>query len=86
MIKQKSKKNFYSAKLIKFQSDTKKTWCIMKELIGKNGTDKSSFPQKIFIDKTEIVGETKIGNEFNKFFINTGPKLAQKIPQPLKTF
>ena len=42
MIKQKSKKNFYSAKLIKFQGDTKKTWHIMKELIGKSGIDKSS--------------------------------------------
>ena len=39
------------------------------------------------IDKTEIVEtETKIAYEFNKFFINIGPKLAQKIPQPLKRF
>ena len=58
----------------------------MKELIGKSGIDKSSFPQKIIIDKTETVGETKIANEFNKFFIKIGPKLAQKIPQPLKRF
>ena len=58
----------------------------MKELIDKSGTDKSSFPQKIVIDKTEIVGETRITNEFHKFFINIGPKLAQKIPQPLKRF
>ena len=84
MIKRRSKKNFYSAKLIKFQGDTKKTWRVMKELIGKSGIGKSSFPQKIAMDKTEIVGKTKIANEFNKFFINVGPKLAQKIPQPLK--
>ena len=58
----------------------------MKELIGKSGIDKSSFLQKIVIDKTEIVGETKIANEFNNFFINIGLKLAQKTPQPLKRF
>ena len=58
----------------------------MKELIGKSGNDNSSFPQKIVIDKTEIFGETKTANEFNKFFINIGPKLTQKIPQPLKCF
>ena len=58
----------------------------MKELIGKSGIDKSCFPQKIIIDKTEIVGETKIANKFNKLFTNMGPKLAQKIPQPLKRF
>ena len=83
IIKRRSKKKFYSAKLIKFQGDTKKTWHIMKKLIGKSGIDKLSFPQKIVINKTEIVGETKIANEFNKFFKNI---LAQKIPQPLKRF
>ena len=50
----------------------------MKELIGKSGIEKPSFPQKIVIDKPEIVGETKIANEFNKFFVNIGPQLAQK--------
>ena len=58
----------------------------MKELIGKNKIYKSSFPQKIVIDATEIVGETKIANEFNNFFTNIGPKLAQKIPQPSRPF
>ena len=51
----------------------------MKELICKSGIDKPSFPQKIVIDKTEVVGETKLANEFNKLFINIGP-------QPLKRF
>ena len=86
MIKQKSKKNFCSVKLIKVQGDTKKTWHIIKELIGKSGIDKSSFPHKIVIDKTEIVGEIKIANKFNKFSINIGPKLTHKISQPLKHF
>ena len=34
-IKRKFKKRFYWKKLIKFEGDAKKTWCIMKELIGK---------------------------------------------------
>ena len=58
----------------------------MKQVIGKRESDKSSFPQKIFIDKTEIVGETKSGHEFNKFITNIGRKLAQKILQLLKHF
>ena len=52
---------------MKFQGNAKKTWSIMKELIGKNKIYKSSFPQKIVIDTTEIVGKTKIANEFNIF-------------------
>ena len=86
IIKRKSKKQFYSEKLMKFQGNAKKTWPIMKELIGKNKIYKSSFPQKIVIDTTEIVGETKIANEFNNFFTNKGPKLVQKIPQPSRRF
>ena len=86
IIKHKSKKQFYSEKLIKFQHNAKKTWSIMKELIGKNKIYKWSFPQKIVIDTTEIVGETKIANEFNNFFTNIGPTLAQKIPQPSRPF
>ena len=48
--------------------------------------DELTFPQKTVIDKTEIVGETEIANEFNDVFTNIGPKLVQKIPQPLKLF
>ena len=35
----------------------------MKKLIG-------NFPQKIVLDKIEIVGENEIANEFIKFFKN----------------
>ena len=85
-MKQKRKKNVYSEKLIKFHGDANKIWCIMKELIGKSGTDKWSFPQKIVIDKTGIVGETEITNESNNFFTNIGPKLAKKNTTTIKTF
>ena len=47
---------------------------------------KSFFPQKVFIDKTEVVGETKIAIAFNKLVTNLGPELTQKRPQPLKRF
>ena len=45
-----------------------------------------SFPQKVVIDKTEIVSETEVANEFNNFFTNIGPKLVQKKPATIKTF
>ena len=82
MIKRKSGKRFCSEKLIKFQGNAKKTWCIMKELTGKAKINKSSLPPKIVTDKTEVLGETNIANEFNNFFTDTGLKLAKKIPEP----
>ena len=39
----------------------------MKEIIGKSKITKSSFPQKIIVDKTEIIGETNIASQFNDF-------------------
>ena len=86
IIKRKSKKQFYSEKLIKFQGNAKKTWPIMKELIGKTKIYKSSFPQNIVIDTTEIVGETKIANEFNIFFYKYRLKVSPKNTRTIKTF
>ena len=81
MTKCKSKKRFYSGKLIKFQGDAKKTWCIMKVLIEKAKINKSSLLPKTGTDKTEILGETYIANEFNNFFTDIGLKLINKIPE-----
>ena len=53
----------------------------MKELIGKTKINKSSLPSKIVGDKTEILGEINIANEFNNFFTNIGLKPAKKISE-----
>ena len=49
----------------------------MKELIGKVKINNSSLPFKIITDKTEILGETNIANEFNNFFTDISLKLAK---------
>ena len=85
-IKCKSKRRFYSEKLIKLQGDPKKTWCIMKELIGKVKINKFSLPFKIVNDKTEILRETNIANESNNLFTDIGLKLAKKIPESSQPF
>ena len=53
----------------------------MIKLIGKAKINKSSLPPKIITDKTEILGETNIANEFNSFFRDLDFKLAKKIPE-----
>ena len=85
-IKRKAKKKYYSEKLLKFKGDAKKTWSVMKELIGKSKTEFSNLPQKISIDKKNIFDERKIANEFNNFFTNIGINLASKIPSATKPF
>lgn len=46
---------------------------------GQN--QKISLPFKIVIDKTDILGEKDIANEFVNFFTDIDLKLARKIPE-----
>ena len=84
-IEKRSKKKFYSEKLRKFKGDAKKTWSVMKELLGKCITKSSTLPTKIAVNETDIFDATKI-DEFNKFFTNIGTDLANKIPNASKRF
>ena len=82
-IKRRSKKKFYSEK---FKGDAKKTWSVMKEILGKCTTKSSTLPTKITVNKTDIFDIKKIADEFNKFFTNIGTDLANKIPNASKRF
>ena len=85
-IKRKSKKPLYLEKLIKFQGDAKKKWFIMKEIFGKAKIKKSSLLFTAVTDKTDILGETNIANEFNNFCTDIGLKLSTKIPELSQRF
>ena len=85
-LKKKAKKKYYSEKISKYKHDAKKTWSIMKELIGKIKLKSSNLPRRITVNKVDIFDERKIANEFNAFFTNIGSKLASKIPNASKTF
>ena len=50
-IKRKSKKNYYSEKILSFKGDVKKTWKTIKDLIGKAKMNKSTLPQEIGVKK-----------------------------------
>ena len=76
----KSKRKYYSEKLLQFYGDAKKTGRIMKNVIGKSKLIHSTLPRKIAINKNVIFEEKHIANAFNNFFINIGPKLAHDIP------
>ena len=82
----KSKRKYYSEKLLQFQGDAKKTWRIMKDVLGKSKLIHSTLPRKIIINKNVIFEEKHTANTFNNFFINIGPKLADDIPTATRSF
>ena len=85
-IKGKSKKNYYSEKILSFTVDAKKTWKTMKDLIRKAKMNRSLLQKRIRVKKTEIFYQKKIVTEFNRFFANVGPTLAKQIPESENTF
>ena len=64
----------------------KKTWNVMKELIGKTRKSEPHLPGKLLINEQEVSGKVEIANEFNTFFTNIGAELAKNIPNASRPF
>ena len=72
-----SEKRFIQNRIRENKNNISETWKIVKELIGKS---KQKRKQDSFNDAGVIItNPDDISNKFNDFFINIGPKLAEKI-------
>ncbi|XP_057314221.1 uncharacterized protein LOC130655476 [Hydractinia symbiolongicarpus] len=69
-----------------FPEEIKKTWNIIKEVIGKIKIRSNNFPSKLVNDENEIEEPSLIAEEFNNFFTKVGPTLASKIGHSTKSF
>ena len=58
----------------------------MKAVIGKSKICNDKFPKSLNINKEEITDKKIIADTFNKFFINVGSNLADKIPPSSTNF
>ena len=59
-IKQKAKKICYSNKLLKCIGDIKKTWNVMKDIIGKSKIKSRNLPRKLTINKVDVYNKPEI--------------------------
>ena len=73
-------------KIAAISSWSKKTWPIIKEVIGKSKLIHSTLLRKTVINKDVILEEQQIANAFNNFVINIGPKLADDMPKATRSF
>ena len=85
-LKKKSKKNYYTRHHENYQNDIKKSWDVIKEIIGGAKSTKGIFPKRMIIDDQEISDQGKIVNCFNKFFVDIGPKQTSMIPESQTKF
>ena len=84
-LKKICKQNYYAHELTLCKSDLKKTWNILKSVIGKTN-DKSGIPETFRIGANLIKDPKTIADKFCQYFAEIGPEFASKIPQPSKLF
>ena len=68
-----------------FQNEMGKSWKILRTVLCKNS--KNNDPPKFSINNQEVIDCNRIATEFNTHFVETGPKLSEKIDSsvnPLK--
>ena len=77
-IRRAAKKLYYDNQFTKFTKDSKKTWSMLREIIG-NKKSKEQIPAYFQHNGKIISDYLEIANGFNNFFANIGPKLASEI-------
>ena len=85
-LKKKSKKNYYSDLIDSHKYNIKKTWNIMKEIIGNKRVTNAHLPNFITVKNREIFDKKEIAETFNSYFVNIGPNLAASIPESKTSF
>jgi len=78
-LKIKAKESYYKNKITQYQSNAKKTWDVIKEILGKQKLNAKKLPNNITVNGQDIFEEKSIATHFNKFFVNVGPNLAAQI-------
>ena len=73
-----AKTKYYENLFNQYKSNIKMTWKIISEIICKSNSKRKELG-KIIIDSNVVTNKREICERFNEFFVNIGPKLAEKI-------
>ena len=68
---------YYTRTFDLYKNDIKETWSVINSTFSRN--KKCNASEKFIIDDKELKDPTVIANEFNKYFVNIGQSLAEKI-------
>ena len=79
-LKKKSKKIYYPDLIDSGKNKNKKTWDVMKEIIGNKRVTNAPLPNFMTEKNREIFDKKEIAEAFNNYFVNMGPNVAASIP------
>ena len=80
-LKNKSKKNYYSDIIDSYKYDIKKTWDIIKEIIGNKRVTNDSLSNFITVKNIEIFDKKEVAETFNNYFVNSVPNKVHPFPK-----
>ena len=84
-IKELSKQLYFKNKLTTLKNDMKGTWKLIRQIIKLKSKGTTS-PNKIINGGQEYKTPWDIAEEFNNFFQNIGPNLANQITSSTNSF
>ncbi len=73
-----SKRNYYADKLKEFKHNSKQTWNVLNNILGRN--NKPTIASQFKLNNIQVSDPTLIANGFNSYFVNVGSNLAREIP------
>ena len=74
-----SQKQYYNDLLDKYHSNITMSWKIINNILNRQTKGSTNINAKFYKNGNQIVDESDIANEFNKYFVNVGNNLASKI-------
>ena len=78
-LQRKAERNYYKEQLEINEHDLRKSWNVIKGIIGKEGKNKQNKSAKFIIDNKTSTDSYEIANHFNNSFLNVGTNLTSKI-------
>ena len=77
---------YYSNKIDACQNKSKVLWKVINEIIRRKKGSKIVLDRLRLEDGTEIENSKNMADTLNEYFVNVGPKLAEKLPTAEKSF
>lgn len=78
IIMRQAKKDYYNKLLDDNKNNIKGTWNILNKVMG-NKTAHTALPDHFIYNNKTLYDLNEVANEFNSFFVNVGPNLADSI-------
>ena len=75
----KTKRNYYKEQFELNENDIRKSWKVIKDVIGKHEHRLCNDHEDFYINSKLTIDKKQIANSFNNYFVNIGKSLAQQI-------